>query len=412
MAPHISQPPRQLLLLPVLDALSENGPMRPRDVAAVVAEKLDLPKEVVQQTVVYGGDRSTKVFERSIRWTRQTAVADGLIADGRRGLWALADRGEKMLSMAKPGFAVVVARSESGAVIWGEALSAVGLVEDESLSLVLQSPPYPLRRQRDYGGWSTDGYVQTLTQHCCAIGDKLARTGSLVINLADVYAENSPTLLPYQEEFVLEMIRKGFYFAGRQAWFNPSKPKTTPYVTKERSRLANGLETFFWFSPSERPKADNRHVLNPYSESFQRKLAAGGELRRGGSAARQSSPGMRYRVDHGGSIPFNLVQTPHEGSNSAYIRHCKSSSLPVHPARMPQSLAEFWIRFTTDPGEIVGDFFGGSLTTAAACQKLGRSFVAGERCLDYIQGGMFRLDGSGRLSFDPAFDCSPTAASA
>ena len=59
---------------------------------------------------------------------------------------------------------------------------------------------------------------------------------------------------------------------------------------------------------------------------------------------------------------------------------------------MPSSLPEFFIKFLTDPDDIVLDPFGGSNTTGAAAEKLGRHWVATEPQKDYIRGSLGRFD--------------------
>jgi len=133
------------------------------------------------------------------------------------------------------------------------------------------------------------------------------------------------------------------------------KPKTTSYVTKTRERLGLGTEVYFWFSPSQHPKASNLKVLEPYSERHLRTIAAGGQRFNGLSGSRQGHPGLRYRTDNGGRIPFDFIQCGSEGPSGPYGRYCKAHGLPLHPARMPARPANFWIRFTTDPGDVVAD---------------------------------------------------------
>ena len=58
---------------------------------------------------------------------------------------------------------------------------------------------------------------------------------------------------------------------------------------------------------------------------------------------------------------------------------------------MPKSLAEFFIRYLTDPGDLVLDPFGGSNTTGEAAEKLGRRWVTVETKLDYICGSVGRF---------------------
>jgi site-specific DNA-methyltransferase (cytosine-N4-specific) len=62
---------------------------------------------------------------------------------------------------------------------------------------------------------------------------------------------------------------------------------------------------------------------------------------------------------------------------------------------MPIGLPEFFIRFLTDEGEIVLDPFGGSNTTGAAAEKLGRKWITIEADQGYVRGsaGRFRQYG-------------------
>lgn len=46
-----------------------------------------------------------------------------------------------------------------------------------------------------------------------------------------------------------------------------------------------------------------------------------------------------------------------------------------YPTQKPLKLLERIVRASSDPGDIVGDYFGGSGTTAVACARLGRRFV-------------------------------------
>jgi site-specific DNA-methyltransferase (cytosine-N4-specific) len=58
---------------------------------------------------------------------------------------------------------------------------------------------------------------------------------------------------------------------------------------------------------------------------------------------------------------------------------------------MPSWFPNFWIRFVTNPGDLVVDPFGGSLTTMAECEKLGRHCITSDHCMEYLQGGSYRI---------------------
>ncbi len=398
-------PTQQELLLPLLEVLQANGPLKAGDAVEAVADKLSVSGDVRALTTEHehsdGYIRETNVFARKVRWVRQNAVLAGLISKARYGIWELAESGHKNLTMAKPGVVVTVARDEHGGILWAEAMSAVGYLEKGSISAIISSPPYPLARQREYGGWQADRYLDTLLQHIDAFRPLLAADGSMILNLGDVYYRGLPALNTYQERLVIALEDRKWHLCGKHHWINPCKPKTTPYVTQSRERCAAAVENFFWWSPSPNasPKADNRRALVPYTEGFRRKcLDRGGELRTDNTrGARQSHRGLRYRTDNGGAIPFNYTIVSHEGSGSAYTRHCKAHGLPVHPARMPVQLVEHFMKLTTEPGDVVFDPFVGSLVVPAVAARLGRNYIGSEKCLDYIKGGLFRLKGNEAL---------------
>jgi len=383
------------LELPLLQVLNRDGSLSAKEAADRVADLLDLPATSRVKETSYSGGRRANIHRRAVRWAKQNLVAAGAVENEDRGPWSITSKGRRRLSMATPGIALRVLSTDRGDMIWAEAMTGISMLDDDSVSLNFSSPPYPLVQQRDYGGWSADSYVDHLLEHCEASKPKLCADGSLVLNLGDVYEQGRPELSLYQEEVALGLKKLGYHFCGRTIWVNPSKPKTTPWVTKRRERIANGVETFWWWAPSTNPKANNRNVLVPYGEKQLRTIARGGELRKcslGG--AKQSSEGLRYRTNNGGSIPFNILNLAPEGSNSHFVRESKRLGLPVHPARMPQKIAEFFIRFLTEEDDLVVDPFAGSGTTAAACEALNRQWVGFEKCQEYAVASGIRLEGS------------------
>ncbi len=74
---------------------------------------------------------------------------------------------------------------------------------------------------------------------------------------------------------------------------------------------------------------------------------------------------------------------------------------------MPMKLAEFFIKFLTEPGDLVLDPFAGSNTTGAAAERLQRRWIAVEPEVDYVLGswGQFfppqeELDAQRRLNLE------------
>ncbi len=402
-------PTQTELLLPLLDVLAENGPMRARDACDAVAERIGLPAEARAATVRVGPrEEEVKVFDRKVRWTRQNAVLADLVAPAGWGVWSLTQTGAKTDRMAKPSVVVTVYQSPDGALLWAEAKSAVQYVEDGAVTCVLTSPPYPLVKPRvydeDISDWRPEHYLTTLLDHIELFRPKLAPDGCFVLNLGPTFMPGAGVRNAYQHRLLTALVDNlGWNLIDEHYWFNPTKPRSSDYVTKKRTHCVNGIEPVYLLSPNGRTKCCNLRVLNPYTSRHRRLIGSGGEIVRSASPSQIQTPGIRHRRDNGGCIPGNLHVMPPD-RDLAYRRYCAQVGVEQHPAMMPQKLAEFFIQFTTEPGDLVWDPFGGSAKTAAAALRLDRRFLISERYLDNLRGAMCRLPAVGYLAGSPERD--------
>lgn len=375
---------------PLVELLDQRGVMTPKAVAGELATQLGLPPELREAEEKVGGKRCN-LWERHVRWARQTLAARGYIADGRRGWWELTSEGKTHLKNCRPGVIVTVYETDLGVVMWADAQTAARSMEKESLKLIFTSPPYPLLRKKDYGNMDSIRHVEWLLDEAKTWRELLTDDGSLCLNLGDCWQRGIPSMDLYRERLLLGLCDKlGYHLAQTFYWENPCKMPNSTWVTIRRCRVNPSIEPIFWLSKSPWPSADNRRVLRPYSERMVKILAAGGEVRAKRPSGHGDSPTM-FAVDHGGSIPHNLIVAHNAESSGKYFRYCRDHKLPIHPARFPLALPEFAIKLTTEPGDVVADFFAGSLKTAEACQKLGRRFRCSDQSLAYLQGGASNL---------------------
>jgi site-specific DNA-methyltransferase (cytosine-N4-specific) len=98
-----------------------------------------------------------------------------------------------------------------------------------------------------------------------------------------------------------------------------------------------------------------------------------------------------FSKDNGGAIPPNLLSVSNTRSNEAYLRGCKAEGLTPHPARFPRELPDFFIRFLTEPGDLVVDPFAGSNITGSVAEDLGRRWLVSELREDYLRGSRHRF---------------------
>jgi DNA modification methylase len=389
-------PSHNQLVLPLLTVLEENEGMKAKDAAEAMAEKLDLGSDLT--TLTQGGPdgRRMNIWQRRVRWVRQTLVGDGMIGSGQYNWWDLTDKARLFLANCRPGVIVTVFETENGIGLWAEAETAVAYVHNEAVDLILTSPEYPLVKPKAYGNRAGETYVSWLAGLAEDWRAKLKNSGSLVINLQDVYKPDLPTLSLYQEKLLLRLVEQvGYHLCQRFIWHNPSKPPATNWVTVKRTRVKSGFETFYWLGKTPHPKANNLNVLRPYAKTMLRTLRTGGDQRKPGPSGHgHLTPG--YARDNGGSIPDNVFVAHNAVSNDVYCRNCRTEGTPVHPARFPDEPLEFLIKLLTDRGDTVYDPLAGSLKVGEVAERLGRNWIASERSMTYLFGGRHRFSERGR----------------
>lgn len=280
-----------------------------------------------------------------------------------------------------------------GAAYVGDALELLQGFPDESIDLVLTSPPFALQRQKEYGNVDQDEYVDWLLSFAIEIKRVLKSSGSFVLDLGGAYRRGRPVRSLYNDRVLIRMCDDlGWNLAEEFFWFNPSKlPSPIEWVNKRKIRAKDAVNTIWWFSKTDFPKADITKVLLPYSERMKLLLQNSDKYYSPKKRPFGHDISSRFAEDKGGAIPPNLLQIPNTESNSRYLRCCQIVGINGHPARFPEKLPEFFIHFLTDVGDTVLDIFAGSNTTGAVAEALGRRWIAFEIDRSYLATSAFRF---------------------
>ncbi len=282
-----------------------------------------------------------------------------------------------------------------GAAYCGDALALLAELSDESVNLVLTSPPFALQREKEYGNRSQSDYVEWLAQFARLVQRKLKPDGSFVVDLGGAYETGSPTRSLYNFRVAVHFCDQlGFHLAEDFYWHNPSKlPSPIEWVNKRKLRAKDSVNTVWWFGKTRWPKADVTKVLTEYSDRMKKLLEDPDGFYTPKKRPSGHDIGKAFAKDNGGAIPSNLLQISNSESNGVYLRGCKTVSAKQHPARFPAKLPEFFIRFLTEPGDLVLDIFSGSNTTGSVAEREGRMWLAFEERRDYLAASVFRFFG-------------------
>lgn len=333
----------------------------------------------------------------------------------------------------------------NGAAMRGDSKALLTELPDESIDLIVTSPPFALIRKKEYGNKDSDEFVDWFLEFSNRVYDVLKPSGSFVIDIGGSWQKGEPVRSLYHFELLLELAGEDgrFNLAQEFYWYNPAKlPTPAQWVTIERIRVKDAVNHVWWLSKSSRPNADNRRVLKEYSDAQKKLMEVGYEdkKRPSGHAISDtfddpedadgairpnfwnelsSSDRIPDVVEllHAADVPQQLINVAAENdvldelvesvlgeyvsdnvleiantaSNTHYLKACKALNLDPHPARFPRQLPAFFIEFLTEPGDVVLDIFAGSNTTGRVAEDLDRKWLAFETQEAYLSTSQLRF---------------------
>ena len=129
-------------------------------------------------------------------------------------------------------------------------------------------------------------------------------------------------------------------------------PNPAAWVTVSRERITDAVNYIFWFSKSKHPKANNKNILNPYSNKMK-------NLIKNKSYNKNKRPGGQsisdvWAKNNGGAIPQNVIP---------YGKHLMIHILNTAKKKVLQNIIRFgpfiliFIKFLTDENDFVVDPF-------------------------------------------------------
>jgi site-specific DNA-methyltransferase (cytosine-N4-specific) len=273
------------------------------------------------------------------------------------------------------------------------------------VDLIFTSPPFPLNRKKRYGNVQGEEYIEWLSAFAVEFKKFLKPTGSIVIEVGNSWEPGRPVMSTLALRSLLRFLDRGDLRLCQQfVYHNPARlPGPAQWVNVERIRVKDSYTHLWWMAATDRPYADNREVLQDYSAAM-KKLLRDRKYNAGRRPSEHRIGQESFFTNNAGAIPSNVVAVEDDeiaatnvlrmsntDSLSPYLKYCRENGLTPHPARMPIGLPQFFIKFLTKPGGLVLDPFGGSMTTGAAAEALGRSWIAVEPSEEYIAGSRGRF---------------------
>jgi site-specific DNA-methyltransferase (cytosine-N4-specific) len=308
--------------------------------------------------------------------------------------------------------------SELGSAYHGDSRELLAELPDESIDLIVTSPPFALQHEKDYGNEAQDSYNDWFMEFVPEVRRVLAPHGSFVIELGGAFKRGWPERSTYQFELLTRLTDEdegNLKLAQDFYWFNPAKlPSPIEWVNVRKIRVTDAVTHIWWLSKDINkdsaveddeapiPEASNQRVLQEYSDS-QKNLIKTGEFNDGKRGSGHDIDPEAFANENDGAIPKNLIQASNTASNTHYLQMCRQFDFDYHPARFPRQIPEFFVKFLTphppyddwDRGyldrPVVLDIFGGSNLTGKTAEDLDRYWMSFEQKEEYVQTSQFRF---------------------
>jgi site-specific DNA-methyltransferase (adenine-specific) len=313
-------------------------------------------------------------------------------------------------------------------IVCGDSRKLLQLIPNDSIDLVITSPPYFQQREYNAGGIGNEkhagSYINSLMEIFCECVRIIKPTGSIVVNVGDKYIDSSLLLIPYRFA-IAATERCKVTLVNNITWV-----KTNPTPRQFKRRLVSSTEPFFHFVKSQNyqyyideflklqesntsttnTNGKNSNVGKKYFELIdqsnltqaQKNLACNelkkvieevhqGEIQgfrmkirgihsepfggqEGGRKIQLDKNGFTIIRIHGNPLKKDIIITPVES-----LKNCP------HPAIYPVKIIEEFLHLLTKPNDIILDPFIGAGSTAIAAIKHQQNYIGFDISEDYCQ---------------------------
>ena len=245
-------------------------------------------------------------------------------------------------------------------------------MENDSIDLLLTSPPYADRRSAFYPTIHQQDYPEWMCGWMGKLAPKLKRSGSAAVVIRSQVHKGA--VIPYVLRTRLALLEQGWHEPEELIWHKPTAPPVGHIGRPRRS-----WESILWFSrhPTDvycNPKANGREsqYIGMDKKVHKKQIEIG--------LFHQGIP----RPEVAGWARCTDIISVGTGENQRDIYN-------THPAQFPERLASWIIKLLCPPGGLVVDPFCGSGTTIVAAIQSGCRGLGSDVVEDYVEIAKRRL---------------------
>lgn len=213
--------------------------------------------------------------------------------------------------------------SDLGAAFQGDSRELLKQLPNNSIDLIVTSPPFALQHKKEYGNEDQEGYNDWFMEFVPEIRRVLQPHGSFVVEIGGAFKKGIPERSDYQFKLLSRLVDEdegAMHLAQDFYWYNPAKlPNPTEWVNIRKIRVTDAVTHIWWLTPkinkdsaieegeSPHPEASNQRVLQEYSDS-QKQLLKSGDFNDGERSSGWNIDSEAFANGNEGSIPDNLIK--------------------------------------------------------------------------------------------------------
>lgn len=254
-------------------------------------------------------------------------------------------------------------------IIEGDSKIVLKELEDNSIDLIVTSPPYADRRKQTYGGIKPEKYVDWFLPISKELLRVLKPTGTFILNIKEK-AENGERHT-YVIELILALRTQGWFWTEEFMWH-----KRNSYPGKWPNRFRDSWERLLQFNKEKKFNMYQDAVKVPVGDWAKKRLNNLSDVDKERDNAKNGSgfgKNVSNWIGRKTVYPTNVLHLATECNNKQ------------HSAAFPSSLPEWFIKLFTKENDWILDPFAGSGTTLEVAKRMQRNSIGIDIVPKYIK---------------------------
>lgn len=270
-------------------------------------------------------------------------------------------------------------------ILQGDSKEVLKTFEDNSIDLIVTSPPYADRRKQTYGGVKPEEYVEWFLPISEQLLRVLKPTGTFILNIKE--KAESGERSTYVLELILALRKQGWLWTEEFVWH-----KKNSYPGKWPNRFRDAWERLLQFNKDRNFKMFQDAVKVPvgsWNKDRLKNLSDTDKIRDNSKVGSGFGKNISNWIDRETVYPNNVLHMATECNNKN------------HSAAFPDSLPEWFIKLFTEIYDTVLDPFAGSGTTLRVAKRLNRNSIGIEIMPEYVKIAKAKIIETELLLFEP-----------